>query len=112
MIERCCEVSQGRGDDPLCLACAERIPSLGFADKMPGANAAVVEAAVNGEGKVIFDPVSLEKVRDGVVDVCEHAAAGKVQDADVLRVGVVVTKEHGEREPAEEVSNRVPLSLQ
>ena len=92
MIERCCEVSQGRGDDPLCLACAERIPSLGFADKMPGANAAVVEAAVNGEGKVIVDPVSLEKVRDGVVDVCEHAAAGKVQNADVLRVGVVVTR--------------------
>src|SRR3984893_4587163 len=60
VIERCCEVSQGRRDNPLCLAGAERIPPLGFADMMPGADAPVVEAAVNGESKVVIDPVLLE----------------------------------------------------
>ena len=61
---------------------------------MPGANAAVVEAAVNGEGKVIGDPVLLEEVRDGVVDVGELAAPGEVEDAEVLGVRVIVAEEH------------------
>jgi hypothetical protein len=36
MIERCCEVGQGRSDDLLCLAGAERVPPLRFADEMGG----------------------------------------------------------------------------
>ena len=61
---------------------------------MCGADAPVVEAAVDGEREVVVDPALLEEIRDGVVDVCEHAAAGKVQDAEVLCVGVVVAEEH------------------
>lgn len=53
MVQRCGEVGQGRGDDPLCLADGEHIPPFGFADKMRGADATVVEAAVEGERKVI-----------------------------------------------------------
>jgi hypothetical protein len=36
---------------------------------MRGADTAVVEAAVDGEGEVAVDPSFLEEVRDGVVDV-------------------------------------------
>jgi hypothetical protein len=52
-IERCCEVGQGRCDDSLCLIGAERIPPAGFADKVRCADAPVVEAAVDSEGKVV-----------------------------------------------------------
>ena len=112
MIERRREVGQGRGDDPRCLADAERIPTLPFADKMRGADAPVVEAAVDREGEVVVDPVFLEEVRDGVVEVREHTPAGEVQDGEVLRVCVVVAEEDSEREPAEEVGDRLPLPLE
>lgn len=112
MIERCIEIGQSRHDDALCRAGTEHIPPLSFADKMCSADAPMVEAAVNGQGKVVVDPALLEEIRDGVVDVCEHAAAGKVQDADVFCVGVVVAEKNSEREPAEEVGNRVPLALE
>src|SRR5208282_4710655 len=80
------EVSQGRGDDLLRFAGAERVPVFGFADEVRDADAAVVEAAVDGEREVAVDPdrAVLEEVRDGIVDVGEHAAAGKVQDGQVL----------------------------
>ena len=42
----------------------------------------------------------------------QHAAAGKVQDGQVLRMGVVIAQEHGECEPAQEVGDRPPLPLQ
>ncbi|MGH3400693.1 MAG: hypothetical protein ACRDPO_39035, partial [Streptosporangiaceae bacterium] len=70
MIERCCEVRQGRRDNPLCLADAEGIPSLGFAYKMPGADAPMVEASINGEGKVVADPVLLEGNQSGPLLLC------------------------------------------
>jgi hypothetical protein len=41
----------------------------------------------------------LDIAEETVVDVCEHAAAGKVQDADVLRVGVVVAKHMSASKP-------------
>jgi hypothetical protein len=111
MVKGLGEVGQGRGDDLLRFAGAERIPVLGFADEVRGADAPVVEAAVDGEREVVVDPAVLEKVRDGVIDVGEHATAGQVQDGDILRVGVVVAQEHGEREPAQEVGNWPPLPL-
>ena len=48
-VERLREVGQSRGDDPLCFASTERIPPLGFADKVRGADAPVVETAVDGK---------------------------------------------------------------
>jgi hypothetical protein len=60
---------------------------------MRGADAPVIEAAINSEGKVVIDPAVPEEVRDSVVDICEHAPARKVQDADVLRVDVVIAKQ-------------------
>ncbi len=112
MIERRREVSQGRSDDPLCLAGAESIPPLPFADKVCGADAPMVEAAVDGEGEAVVDPAILEQVRDCVVDVREDTAAGKVQDGEILRMGVVVAEEHCEREPAQEVGNRPLMPLE
>ena len=105
------EVGQGGGDDLLRFAGAERIPVFGFADEVRGADAPVVEAPVDGEREVVVDPVVLEEVRDGVVDIGEHAAAGKVQDGQVLRMRVVVAQEHGEREPVQEVGHRPPFPL-
>lgn len=68
-VERLREVGQGRGDDPLCFTGAERVPPPSFADEVRGADAPVVEAAINGEREVVLDPVSLEEVWDCVVDV-------------------------------------------
>ena len=67
-----------------------RVPSafavLGFADEVRSADAPVVEAAVDGEREVVVDPAALEEVGDRVVDVCKHAAAGTVQDGQILRM--------------------------
>jgi hypothetical protein len=90
VVEGRCEVSQGGGDDPLCLASAECVPPLRFADEVRGADAPVVEAAVDTDGEVVVDPAFLEEVRNGVLDVSEDATAGQVQDGEIFRVGVVV----------------------
>lgn len=54
----------------------------------------------------------LEEIRDGVVDVGEHAPAGQMQDGQILRVGIVVAEQHREREPAQQVSDRLPFPLE
>jgi len=56
------EVGQGRGDDLLRFAGAERVPVFGFADEVSGADAPVVEAAVDGERDVVVDPAVLEEL--------------------------------------------------
>jgi hypothetical protein len=111
MIECLREVGKGRGDNLFCFADPESVPLLSLADEMRGADTPVVEAAVDGEREVVVDLVFLEEVRDAVVDVGEHAAAGKVQDGEVLGMGVVVAEERGEREPAQEIGDRPALSL-
>ena len=49
VVESLGEVGQGRGDDLLRFAGAERVPVLGFTDEVRSADAAVVEAAIDGE---------------------------------------------------------------
>ncbi len=67
MVNSLGEVGQGGGDDLLRFAGAERVPVLGLADEVRGADAPVVEAAVDGEREVVVDPAVLEEVRDGAV---------------------------------------------
>ena len=55
------KVGQGRGDDLLRFASAERVPVLGFADEVRGADPPVVEAAVDGEREVVVDPAVLRQ---------------------------------------------------
>jgi len=78
------EVGQGGGDDLLGLAGCEGVPAFGFPGEVGGADAAVLEAAVDGE----------------------DAVAGEVEDGEVLGMGVVVTEEDGEGEPAQELGDR------
>jgi hypothetical protein len=111
MIECLREAGQGRSDNLFCFTGPEGVPLLSLADEMRGADMPVVEAAVDGEREVVVDPAFLEEVRDGVVDVGEHASAGEVQDGEVLGMGVVVAEKCGEREPAQEVGDRPALSL-
>jgi len=42
---------------------------LGFSDEVGGADAPVVEAAVDAEREVAVDPAFLEQVGAGIVDV-------------------------------------------
>ena len=106
------EVGQGRGNDLLCFPGSKCTPAFRLADQVGGADAPVIEAAVDGEREVAVDPPFLKEVRDGVVDVGKYAAPGEVKDGEVLGMGVVITEEHGESEPAQEIGHRVPLSLE
>ena len=61
MVKGLGEVGQGRGDDLLRFASAERVPVLGFADEVRGADPPVVEAAVDAEREVVVDPAVLRQ---------------------------------------------------
>jgi hypothetical protein len=79
---------------------------------MPRADATVVEVAIDGERQVTVDPAFLAEIRDGVIDIRKHALAGQMQDGQILSVRIVVSEQHREREPAQQVSDRLPFSLE
>src|ERR1700722_41768 len=88
------EVGQSGRDDLFCFPNSERVPAFCLADQVDGADTPVIEAAVDGESEVAVDPPLLKEIRDGIVDVGELAASGKVEDAEVLGVRVIVAEEH------------------
>ncbi len=111
-VERFRKICQSFGDNSLGLTSSERIPPLSFANQMSRADASVVEAAIDSEREIAFDPAFLKEIRDGIVYVGERASPGQMQYGQILRVGIVIADQYRECEPAQQIRDRPPFPLE